>query len=210
MLWAGILFIWELVGIDLEKAKEAGGNVGAIIGAIKSPQAVPWALLILVGYFLFKVTVEWYQSSRARRQMRVARIDFSSSWVVALIAYVLYFGQAISRVQVADILQSSSSGSLAFGLALGVALAVSVDTVVLYGFDPKDRVDVSVVMLGPFVVLVGLLISNLTNWHIRWKTAVVVAMLGLVVESVLFIAISARTRTRWMNLVARLRGASKT
>jgi len=53
MLWSGILFIWELVGIDLEKAKEAGGNAGAIIGAIKSPQAVPWALLILVAYFLF-------------------------------------------------------------------------------------------------------------------------------------------------------------
>ena len=35
MLWAGILFIWELIGIDLEKAKDAGGNFGAIIGATK-------------------------------------------------------------------------------------------------------------------------------------------------------------------------------
>lgn len=55
MLWAGILFIWELVGIDLEKAKESGGNAGAIISAIKSPQAVPWVLLILVVYFAFKL-----------------------------------------------------------------------------------------------------------------------------------------------------------
>src|SRR5438552_4102710 len=46
MLWAAILFIWELVGIDLEKAKEVGGNAGALITAIKSPQAVPW-----VSYF---------------------------------------------------------------------------------------------------------------------------------------------------------------
>lgn len=61
MLWAGILFIWELVGIDLEKAKEAGGNAGAIITAIKSPQAIPWVLLVLVAYFLFKVWIEWNQ-----------------------------------------------------------------------------------------------------------------------------------------------------
>src|SRR5206468_11808170 len=79
MLWAGILFIWELVGIDLEKAKEAGGNAAAIIGAIKSPQAVPWVLLILVGYFLFKVIIEWYQCSKAPREVVVARIDFRSS-----------------------------------------------------------------------------------------------------------------------------------
>ena len=41
MLWAGILFIWELVGIDLERAKEAGGNAGSVIAALKSPQAIP-------------------------------------------------------------------------------------------------------------------------------------------------------------------------
>src|SRR4051794_36387991 len=82
MLWAGILLIWEFVGIDLEKAKETEGNVGALVKSIKSPQAVPWVLLILVGYFLFKLTVEWYQCSEARRNMKVAKIDFRSAWVV--------------------------------------------------------------------------------------------------------------------------------
>jgi hypothetical protein len=61
MLWAGILLTWELVGVDLEKAKEADGNVGTLVKSIKSPRAVPWVLLILVGYFLFKLFVEWRQ-----------------------------------------------------------------------------------------------------------------------------------------------------
>src|SRR6185503_16231228 len=100
---SAILFIWELVGIDLEKAKEAGGNAGAIISAIKSPQAVPWALIILVAYFLFKTTVEWYQSNPDRRILRVARIDFAAAWFVSLVAYALYFYQAITRVQLADV-----------------------------------------------------------------------------------------------------------
>jgi hypothetical protein len=43
MLWSAILFIWELVGIDLERAKEAGGNAGAIIGAIKSSLRRLWS-----------------------------------------------------------------------------------------------------------------------------------------------------------------------
>jgi hypothetical protein len=103
MLWAGILFIWELVGIDLEKAKEAGGNAGAIITSIRSPQAVPWALLILVAYFLFRFTVEWYQSNVSRRQMVVARIDFYSSWFISLLAITLYIGQSIRRVQFANL-----------------------------------------------------------------------------------------------------------
>src|SRR6266404_6778566 len=94
MLWAGILFIWELVGIDLDQAAESGGNAGAVVKSIKSRQAVPWALLILVGYFLFRFTVEWYQCNSYRRSMRVAKVDFYSSWFVTLMACALYLGQA--------------------------------------------------------------------------------------------------------------------
>src|SRR6266850_858609 len=103
LLWSGILFIWELVGIDLDKAKEAGGNAGAIIGAIKSPQAVPWVFLILVGYFLFRFTVEWYQCNLPRRAMTVARIDFFSSWLISLLALALYVGQTARHIQFANL-----------------------------------------------------------------------------------------------------------
>jgi hypothetical protein len=39
MLWATILLIWELIGVDLGKAKDAGGTIGPIVAALKSPQA---------------------------------------------------------------------------------------------------------------------------------------------------------------------------
>ena len=114
MLWAGILLIWELVGVDLDKAKDAEGNVGALVKSIKSPQAVPWVLLILVAYLLFKVTVEWCQCSPDRRRVGASRIDFISAWIVSLVAYALYIGQAISRVQFADLLQSSNKWQCLF------------------------------------------------------------------------------------------------
>ena len=123
MLWAGILFIWELVGIDLEKAKEAGGNAGAIIGAIKSPQAVPWVLLILVFYFVFKLRIEWGQCNLARRGVRESRIDYLSAFVVAGAAFALYFGQAISRVQFANAVEGSSRFN-SFGLGASIAMSI--------------------------------------------------------------------------------------
>ena len=109
LLWSAILLGWSLIGIDLEKVKEAEGNVGVLMRAIKSPQAVPWVLLILIGYFIFKVTIEWRQSSQGRRKLRVAKIDYYSAVSIAVIAYFLYFGQIVSRIQIADFLQSHSA-----------------------------------------------------------------------------------------------------
>ena len=128
MLWAAILLIWELVGVDLAKAEAMGGNVGAIITAIKSPQAVPWALLILVGYFLFKMTIEWHQCVVPRRQLLVSRIDFLSGWIVSLVAYALYIWQRISHVQFADRVMSSENRfvAAALGMLVGVTIGISV------------------------------------------------------------------------------------
>jgi len=125
MLWAGILFIWELVGIDLEKAKEAGGNAGALIGAIKSPQAVPWTLLVLVLYFAFKMRLEWGQCNQARRSVFESRLDYLSAFVVAGIACVLYFGQTLSHIQFANAVQGSSKLTSFLVGAGGVASVLS-------------------------------------------------------------------------------------
>lgn len=46
ILWSGILFAWEFIGIDLTES-----GIGAFAKSLKNPQAVPWILLILVVYF---------------------------------------------------------------------------------------------------------------------------------------------------------------
>lgn len=121
MLWATILFIWELVGVDLNMAKDAGGNVGPIVTALKSPQAVPWVLMILVIYFLFKCSIEWGQCHLDRRKVRLAKADFFSAWVVAIAAIALYVGQAVSRVQFADLIgDPATRKSLFLGLLVSI------------------------------------------------------------------------------------------
>jgi len=102
MLWGSILLIWELVGVDLQKAKDAGGNVGAIVQSLKSPQAVPFVLISLISYFLFKSTIEWRQCSQARRAVGYARADYFGGIALAVIGYGVYIIQSAIRVQLAD------------------------------------------------------------------------------------------------------------
>jgi hypothetical protein len=102
LLWSAILFIWELIGVDLDKAKEAGGNVGAAVSILRSPQAVPWALVILVVYFFFKLTLEWNQNAEERRRNRSAQVDFGSALVIAGVSLALYAAQTVSHQQVAN------------------------------------------------------------------------------------------------------------
>jgi hypothetical protein len=121
VLWAGILLIWSLIGVDLEKARETGGTVGAVVAAIKSPQAVPWVLIILVLYFLFKTNVEWLQCNLPRRNTAAAKVDFTSGWIVSLVAICLYVAQAVTQLQFADqIKYSARLQSYVYGLFLGV------------------------------------------------------------------------------------------
>jgi hypothetical protein len=125
MLWSGILFVWEFIGVDLEKAATAGGNVGAFVSSIKSPQAIPWVILILVGYFMFRLTVEWLQSSPLRRMQKVAQLDFVSCLSVAVVANLLYFYQQLAQVQFANIIHGSTLVAAFGGLWIGVFLISS-------------------------------------------------------------------------------------
>jgi len=77
--------MWELVGIDLEKAKEAGGNAGAIVSAIKSPQAVPWALMILVAYFSVfcrRLLVQISSSNQTKDGLQVEKQNLSACYQI--------------------------------------------------------------------------------------------------------------------------------
>lgn len=192
MLWAGILFIWELVGIDLEKVKEAGGNAGAIITAIKSPQAVPWVLLILVAYFLFKTTIEWYQCSASRRGLRVSRIDFGSAWTVSMAAYALYLYQSIRRVQFADTVQSSTaeSASVIAGTMGGALLAIGLYSTIAKKYRTwrankalsLQRKDLLLPTISIVVIVSALIILRTLGWLV-WdmfgRTLLAGAVLGV-------------------------------
>lgn len=157
MLWAAILFIWELVGVDLGKAEKAGGNVGPIVTALKSPQAVPWVLVILVVYFTFKLRIEWRQCGETRRQVREAKQDYYSACMVAAVACLLFFGQTISRIQFADVIQGSNRvQSISLGLTAGMFLTHGTRYLWLWIAERRRRTNPSEsISFSLFIVSIG-------------------------------------------------------
>lgn len=179
ILWAGILLVWELVGVDLAKAEASGGNVGAIVSAIKSPQAVPWVLIVLVAYFFFKMNIEWHQCSLPRRQLRVSKIDFYSAWVVTLGAYLLYVAQRISRVQFADLLVSEDRFSVIFALVLVVSIALYV-RVLSELFHKPFRLGSSILrIVRPTVTMIGAVIITYISSPRGARYSLIGAIIGL-------------------------------
>jgi len=91
MLWSGILLLWDILGIDLALARSTEGSIGPIITAIKNPAAMPWVLLSLIIYFIFKLIIEWGQCSEYRRANRVSVLDFSAAFAAAAVATLFFF-----------------------------------------------------------------------------------------------------------------------
>jgi hypothetical protein len=151
-LCAALLLCWEFVGVDLNQAKSAGGNIGAIVGSLKSPQAVPWVLVILVLYFLFKFNVEWHQCNEARRKLTAALFDFWAAWIIACTALLLFCVQTLSQVQFADSLNSRRVPALVTALVFSL---VTLKAVPFSAYNFWITVVITLVALTTFLLALG-------------------------------------------------------
>jgi hypothetical protein len=90
MLWAGLLVLWDILDIDLSAVRTNEGSIGPIITVIKNPKAIPSVLATFVGYFLYKLVLEWAQCNSDRRGRHASILDFGTTCFVAAGAIVLY------------------------------------------------------------------------------------------------------------------------
>jgi hypothetical protein len=201
LLWSAILFSWELVGIDLDKAKESGGNVGGVISAIKSPQAIPWALIVLIGYFLFKCSIEWAQCTIDRRKVRFARFDFLSGWLISLSAIMLYIGQAVSHIQFADAIQDYRFPGIMFAGGLFGGGIGSFTAIVLWKRrslpSPPQKIFLWPGLMFGWGTLTS--ISNIYRGIIIWRVwiaaFVIAVILGWLIMAMVLAALATRSRS---------------
>lgn len=116
-LTAALLLSWELIGIDL-----GDKPLPSIDVRLKSPQAVPWVLVVLLLYFAFKYTIEWFQATPERRGMRAAQIDFAASHSIGALSLVVLMIQLVFQIQIAN--QTSLPGvkTIVSGLCGGFGL----------------------------------------------------------------------------------------
>ena len=92
-----LLLGWALVGIELSDKPLSSVDV-----TLKSPHAAPFIMLASVIYFAFRFTIEWYLSEPERRAHSAARIDFGFAHLLGVVAVVIFVGQQLTKVQLAD------------------------------------------------------------------------------------------------------------
>jgi hypothetical protein len=120
-LFSGLLIVWELIGIDLEE------NISGYINVtLKSPQAGPYVLIVLVLYFAFRLTIEWYQCDARRRSLFASRLDVVVALSIASFACALFFVQAGFNVQIADLDRSPLTRLGLAGAVLGAMVGFQI------------------------------------------------------------------------------------
>jgi hypothetical protein len=195
MLWSAILFIWELIGVDLDEAKKIEGTTGAIVRVLKSPQGIPIALALLVLYFLFKSSNEWSQCPAERKQNRYARRDYYSAVGVACLSLTLLIGQSIFHSQLLTLWKTHQSWSEYMLMSL-----------VVFGFFTWSR-DHSLrqTVLLMFSLVFGVALpSVIVNWvsasTTRWESLKYAGIVTLAIFTGTLFAVSFRyIRRHWPN-----------
>ena len=119
-LFSGLLIAWELIGIQVNASPFSDFNV-----TLKSPEAAPYILITLVGYYAFRLTVEWYQCDSSRRVLKVSRIDFFIAHSLGLVAVGLYAVQRGFGLRLADQLGGSPPYWIGFGFASSILMLVT-------------------------------------------------------------------------------------
>ena len=109
-LFTALLIGWELVGFTVEEMP-----LDSVKVTLKSPEAIPYVLLALVVYFGYRLTIEWLQCDRKRRQIRAAMTDFWVAHIIGSAAIGLFVFQQVFNVQLIDL---SPKQRLAFGATI--------------------------------------------------------------------------------------------
>jgi len=71
--------------------------------SLKSPQAVPWVVLVLIFYFGFRTVMEWLQAEPNRRTLKISRIDNYATLAMPISVLLTFGFQKLLKVQIASI-----------------------------------------------------------------------------------------------------------
>jgi hypothetical protein len=94
-LFSGLLFAWELIGIEIKETPIEKINI-----TLKSPDAAPYALIVILCFYAFRFSIEWHQSDKTRRDLIQSKIDYFSSHFISIAAISLFLIQSALNNQV--------------------------------------------------------------------------------------------------------------
>lgn len=110
----GVLLLWVYVGVTMQA-------IPIVNVELNTPNAVPHVLALLLGYYLIRFTLEWYQCDKQRRCEIASRVDFAFAHGLGVFALGSYFLRHFLDVPVGEQLNVNVviAGLLGFLTMLG-------------------------------------------------------------------------------------------
>lgn len=190
-LFSGLLFAWEFIGLEITAQPVANLDI-----RIKSPEAAPYVLLILVLYFTLRLVIEWKQSVEERRAMWVSRFDFWTSLSIPGIALATFSIQRILNIQVADKILATDP-FIMLPVVGGLSVATSIFLLRIQVLPNWDSTPWILKLSLPIFALIGVGIIFLAAMQLPAIYVITGAIFGLLLPEgfVKFWAVRARRKT---------------
>ena len=132
ILFSAILIAWEYVGIEIGSSVKLP-PVGTDIN-IHNPEIVPSLIFIMVLYFAFRYTVEWWLIPLNERLLVPLVVDRIVTYLVGLASIVVYVFQRTSEFRLAEHLSPEAV------MAVGITLFILLINFRLLVFLNKERI----------------------------------------------------------------------
>lgn len=196
LLVSGVLGVWELIGVTLQKVPIEDLELEVVV---RSPEAVPYALMFVLIYLAYRFSVEWRYCEHANRARVLSKVDFALAHTLAAGAVILFSYQKWSGVLVGNVLvEADPLASQAvqqtmvdmFHLGLGLILGLVFDS----KLGTRNGIRAGIIVLG---VVVSSSIFLLGGFHFWSDWGLGLASLACVM--------SYQSLRRWATRVARPR-----
>lgn len=89
LLFSGLLFAWELIGVNFSEFDASGMKI-----TLDNGEALPFVLFVLITYFVFRIIIEWYNSSI---KARIIGKNILDHWITLFIPFIAMVTYSIQR-----------------------------------------------------------------------------------------------------------------
>ena len=183
-LYSALLLAWEYIGIKVGDEIETPGFKTKV--AVNNPEVIPVLLFILVLYFTFRITIEWFQCSQSQRENRVTLIDVVVSYLLALVAILVYLYQLTGH-RIAETITTVGATYYISGQIIGsIGLCF-----IVYSMFRLVRISYSVIML----IIIFFIITLLPTFLLYMKFSILFFVALLVLG--LFSLVCVRIKRYW-------------
>jgi uncharacterized membrane protein YidH (DUF202 family) len=170
VLISSLLFGFSLAGLKLtqDKSQPLVIDISKYSDSklsFSNPELLPYFLVIITFYLVYRLTIEWYQSSESMRKHLANRIDVFVSISIGLLAILSFLVQSLTKIMLADIfnLKLLALGVCAFfvGQYIGINLFFTIKGV---NEKPVRFLHIIVFLINLFTIIIAILIILSTKY----------------------------------------------